>query len=85
MTPSALTPKSNSCTVCGERSPAVTCASRVKRCTAASRASAGACSRSGRISFTAAGRASRLQFLRTFAPASMVDAGIRKNLRLVAA
>lgn len=35
--------------------------------------------------YTAGGRASRLQLLRTFAPAGMVDAGIRKNLRLAAA
>jgi NAD(P)-dependent dehydrogenase (short-subunit alcohol dehydrogenase family) len=33
----------------------------------------------------AAGSASRLQLLRTYAPAGMVDAGIRKNLRLAAA
>lgn len=33
----------------------------------------------------AAGSAGRLQLLRTYAPAGMVDAGIRKNLRLAAA
>jgi NAD(P)-dependent dehydrogenase (short-subunit alcohol dehydrogenase family) len=38
-----------------------------------------------KLRYTAGGRASRLQFLRTFAPAGMVDAGIRKNLRLAAA
>lgn len=35
-----------------------------------------------KLRYTAGGRASRLQLLRTFAPAGMVDAGIRKNLRL---
>jgi NAD(P)-dependent dehydrogenase (short-subunit alcohol dehydrogenase family) len=38
-----------------------------------------------KLRYTAGGRASRLQFLRSFAPAGMVDAGIRKNLRLAAA
>jgi short-subunit dehydrogenase len=38
-----------------------------------------------KLRYTAGGRASRLQLLRTFAPAGMVDAGIRKNLRLAAA
>ncbi len=37
-----------------------------------------------KLRYTAGGRASRLQLLRTFAPAGMVDAGIRKNLRLAA-
>ena len=40
---------------------------------------------SPKLRYTAGGRASRLQLLRTFAPAGMVDAGIRKNLRLAAA
>lgn len=35
-----------------------------------------------KIRYAAGGRASFLQLLRTFAPAGMVDAGIRKNLRL---
>lgn len=35
-----------------------------------------------KLRYTAGGRASRLQLLRTFAPAGMVDAGIRKNLGL---
>ncbi len=35
-----------------------------------------------RIRYAAGGRANFLQLLRTFAPAGMVDAGIRKNLRL---
>ena len=35
-----------------------------------------------KLRYTAGGRASVLQFLRTFAPASVVDAGIRRNLRL---
>ncbi len=38
-----------------------------------------------KLRYTAGGRASRLQLLRTFAPTGMVDAGIRKNLRLAAA
>ena len=38
-----------------------------------------------KLRYTAGRRASRLQLLRTFAPAGMVDAGIRKNLRLGAA
>ena len=38
-----------------------------------------------KLRYTAGSRASRLQLLRTFAPAGMVDAGIRKNLRLAAA
>jgi len=37
-----------------------------------------------KLRYTAGGRASRLQLLRTFAPAGMLDAGIRKNLRLAA-
>ena len=37
-----------------------------------------------KLRYTAGGRASLMQVLRTFAPASMVDAGIRKNLRLEA-
>lgn len=37
-----------------------------------------------KLRYTAGGRAGFLQFLRTFAPASVVDAGIRKNLRLTA-
>jgi NAD(P)-dependent dehydrogenase (short-subunit alcohol dehydrogenase family) len=37
-----------------------------------------------KLRYTAGGRASFLQFLRTFAPAGVVDAGIRKNLRLAA-
>ena len=35
-----------------------------------------------KVRYTAGGRAGRLHLLRTFAPAGMVDAGIRKNLRL---
>jgi NAD(P)-dependent dehydrogenase (short-subunit alcohol dehydrogenase family) len=35
-----------------------------------------------KLRYTAGGRASRLGLLRRFAPAGMVDAGIRKNLRL---
>ncbi|MBT2323770.1 oxidoreductase [Variovorax paradoxus] len=35
-----------------------------------------------KLRYAAGGRASRLQFLRTFAPAGMVDSAIRKNLRL---
>jgi NAD(P)-dependent dehydrogenase (short-subunit alcohol dehydrogenase family) len=38
-----------------------------------------------KVRYTAGNRASRLQLLRTFAPAAMVDAGIRRNLRLGAA
>ena len=37
-----------------------------------------------KLRYTAGGRAGFLQLLRTFAPAGMVDAGIRKNLRLAA-
>jgi short-subunit dehydrogenase len=37
-----------------------------------------------KLRYTAGGRAGRLQLIRTFAPAGMVDAGIRKNLRLAA-
>jgi len=37
-----------------------------------------------KLRYTAGSRASRLQWLRTYAPAGMVDAGIRKNLRLAA-
>lgn len=40
---------------------------------------------SPKLRYTPGSRASRLQLLRTYAPAGMVDAGIRKNLRLVAA
>jgi hypothetical protein len=35
-----------------------------------------------KLRYTAGRRASRLRCLRRFAPAGMVDAGIRKNLRL---
>jgi len=35
-----------------------------------------------KLRYPAGGRASRLQLLRRFAPAGMIDAGIRKNLRL---
>jgi NAD(P)-dependent dehydrogenase (short-subunit alcohol dehydrogenase family) len=35
-----------------------------------------------KLRYAAGGRASRLQLLRTFAPAGIVDTGIRKNLRL---
>ncbi len=35
-----------------------------------------------KLRYTAGGLASRLRFLRTFAPAGLVDAGIRKDLRL---
>jgi len=35
-----------------------------------------------KLRYAAGGRASGLRLLRTFAPAGMVDAGIRKNLRL---
>ena len=35
-----------------------------------------------KLRYAAGGRASRLQWLRRFAPAGMVDAGIRKDLRL---
>ena len=35
-----------------------------------------------KLRYAAGGRASRLRFLRRFAPASLMDAGIRKNLRL---
>jgi hypothetical protein len=35
-----------------------------------------------KLRYTAGGVASRLRFLRRFAPASVVDTGIRKNLRL---
>jgi len=35
-----------------------------------------------KLRYAAGGRASRLHFLRTFAPAGMVDTAIRKNLRL---
>ena len=38
-----------------------------------------------KLRYAAGGRAGRLQLLRTFAPAGLVDAGIRKNLRLAAA
>jgi len=37
-----------------------------------------------KLRYTAGSRAGRLQLIRTFAPAGMVDAGIRKNLRLAA-
>ena len=37
-----------------------------------------------RLRYTAGGLASRLRFLRRFAPAAWVDAGIRKDLRLAA-
>jgi hypothetical protein len=35
-----------------------------------------------KLRYAAGGRASRLRLLRTFAPAGLVDAGIRKNLQL---
>ncbi|MGH8500856.1 MAG: oxidoreductase, partial [Gammaproteobacteria bacterium] len=35
-----------------------------------------------KLRYAAGGRASRLQLLRRFAPAGIVDAGIRKNLQL---
>ena len=35
-----------------------------------------------KLRYATGGRASRLQLLRSFAPAGLVDAGIRKNLRL---
>jgi hypothetical protein len=35
-----------------------------------------------KLRYAAGGRASRLRWLRRFAPAGLVDAGIRKNLRL---
>jgi hypothetical protein len=35
-----------------------------------------------KLRYTAGGLAGRLRFLRTFMPAGMVDAGIRKDLRL---
>jgi hypothetical protein len=35
-----------------------------------------------KLRYAAGGRASGLRLLRTFAPAGMVDAGVRKNLRL---
>ena len=35
-----------------------------------------------KLRYAAGGRASRLRFLRRFAPAGLMDAGIRKNLRL---
>jgi hypothetical protein len=35
-----------------------------------------------KLRYAAGGRASRLQGLRRFAPAGLVDAGIRKNLNL---
>ncbi|RZI97840.1 MAG: SDR family NAD(P)-dependent oxidoreductase, partial [Rubrivivax sp.] len=38
-----------------------------------------------KLRYTAGGLASRLQLLRRFAPASLVDAGIRRDLRLDAA
>jgi NAD(P)-dependent dehydrogenase (short-subunit alcohol dehydrogenase family) len=38
-----------------------------------------------KLRYAAGGRASRLRWLRRFAPASLVDAGIRKNLQLDAA
>jgi short-subunit dehydrogenase len=38
-----------------------------------------------KLRYAAGGRASRLRWLRRFAPARMVDAGIRKNLQLDAA
>ncbi len=37
-----------------------------------------------KLRYTAGGRAGRLQLIRTFAPSGLVDAGIRKNLRLAA-
>lgn len=37
-----------------------------------------------KLRYAAGSRASQLQFLRTFAPAGMVDAALRKNLRLAA-
>jgi NAD(P)-dependent dehydrogenase (short-subunit alcohol dehydrogenase family) len=37
-----------------------------------------------KLRYTAGGRAGLLQLIRTFAPAGVVDAGIRKNLRLAA-
>jgi hypothetical protein len=35
-----------------------------------------------KLRYAAGGRASRLQLLRSFAPAGLVDAGIRKTLQL---
>jgi hypothetical protein len=35
-----------------------------------------------KVRYTAGGLAGRLRFLRTYMPAGMVDAGIRKDLRL---
>jgi hypothetical protein len=35
-----------------------------------------------KLRYPAGGRANRLQWLRRFAPAGMIDAGIRKNLQL---
>jgi hypothetical protein len=35
-----------------------------------------------RLRYAAGGRANRLRLLRRFAPAGLVDAGVRKNLRL---